>query len=394
MINRWITPKLQKTLEHSAAVALLGARQNGKTTLATKIAQDIPSLYLDLESPKDLLKLSDPFAFLSLHQDKLVILDEIQRVPELFMTLRGIIDENRRQGRKYGQFLLLGSASMDLLRQSSESLAGRISYIELSGLNLLEVPSISTQDIQKLWLKGGFPESYLAPTDAIAMEWIENLIRSYLERDIPQMDMQIPAARLRRLWTMLCHLQGEPVNFSKIGGSLEVDAKTASRYTDILIDLFLVRRLNPWHQNAKKRLVKSPRFYVRDTGILHNLLGIYDMDTLFSNPVLGKSFEGFVIENILSICPSFVESYFYRTAAGSEIDLVLRFSAKETWAIEIKHSSAPKITPHFHEACQEIEATHKYVVYPGNEEFPITHNTIVTPLVSLMKKISNRSNVA
>jgi predicted AAA+ superfamily ATPase len=390
MIDRWITHKLKETLAHSATVALLGARQNGKTTLATKIAQEMPSLYLDLESPRDLLKLSDPFTFLSMHQDKLIILDEIQRTPELFMTLRGIIDENRRQDKKYGQFLLLGSASMDLLKQSSESLAGRISYVEISGLNLLEVPQKSTQDVQKLWLRGGFPESYLAPTNMIAIEWIENLVRSYLERDIPQLDLSIPASRLRRLWTMLCHLQGETINFSKVASSLEVDGKTASRYTDILIDLFLVRRLNPWHRNAKKRLVKSPRFYVRDSGILHYLLGIYDMDALFSNPILGKSFEGFVIENILSICPSFIKPYFYRTAAGSEIDLVLHFSASETWAIEIKHSSAPKITHHFHEACKEIDATHKYVVYNGEEEFPIGSDTTVISLAGLMHKINSR----
>ena len=260
--------------------------------VAKLITENRAALYLDLENPGDLLKLSDASAFLSLHDDKLVIIDEIQRAADIFMELRGLIDKNRQAGRKGGQYLLLGSASMDLLRQSSESLAGRISYIELAGLNLLEVPAGKPQDIQKLWLRGGFPESYLSESDSLAMDWLENLIRTYLERDVPQMGFRVPAARLRRLWTMLAHLQGESVNFSKLGSNLDVDGKTIASYIDILIDLLLVRRLEPWHVNVKKRLVKSPRFYIRDTGILHRLLGIRDYNSLLSNPVLGKSREG------------------------------------------------------------------------------------------------------
>ena len=300
MIDRWINRKLEQAIQYTPAVALLGARQVGKTTLAQTIARDRNSIYLDLESPEDLLKLSDPAAFLSLHADKLVILDEIQRAPDLFMVLRGVIDKNRQAGRKGGQFLLLGSASMDLLRQSSESLAGRISYIQMTGLNLLEVRTQTPADIQKLWLRGGFPESYLAPTDELGMTWLENLVRTYLERDIPQLGFRVPANRLRRLWTMLAHLQGETVNYSKLASNLDVDGKTASHYLDILVDLLLVRRLEPWYFNVKKRLVKSPRFYIRDSGIVHRLLGITDDDTLLSNPVVGKSWEGFVVENILS----------------------------------------------------------------------------------------------
>ena len=387
MLERWITQRLEETMRHTPAVALLGTRQVGKTTLAHSIAESRTALYLDLESPEDLLKLSDPSAFLSLHGDKLVIVDEIQRAPDLFMVLRGLIDKNRRAGRKGEQYLLLGSASMDLLRQSSESLAGRISYIELAGLNVLEVPATRPKDRQKLWLRGGFPESYLAESDALAMTWLENLIRTYLERDVPQMGFRVPATRLRRLWTMLAHLQGESVNFSKLGANLEVDSKTVSSYIDILVDLLLVRRLEPWHANVKKRLVKSPHFYIRDSGILHRLLGIGDYNSLLSNPVLGKSWEGFVIENILSVLPTHVEAYFYRTAAGAEIDLLLKLSGKELWAIEIKNSVAPKIKKGFHLACKDIKATRKYVIYGGEDEFPIAKDTTVLSLRGMLVKL-------
>lgn len=374
-------------MQRTPAVALLGARQVGKTTLAQAIAQDRTSIYLDLESPEDLVKLSDPTAFLSPHGDKLVILDEIQRSPDLFKVLRGLIDKNRQAGRKGEQFLLLGSASMDLLRQSSESLAGRISYIEMTGLNLLEVPAQKPADIHKLWLRGGFPESFLANTDAFGMDWLENLIRTYLERDIPQMGFRVPAARLRRLWTMLAHLQGETVNFSKLAGNLEVDGKTVSHYLDILIDLLLVRRLEPWYANVKKRLVKSPRFYIRDSGIVHRLLRISDYDALLSHPVVGKSWEGFVIENILSVLPGGVDAYFYRTAAGAEIDLLLKRSSKELWAIEIKKGTAPKVTRGFHQACEDVRATQKFVVYGGDDEFPVKHGTTVISLHKLMTRL-------
>ncbi len=391
MLKRIVTSKLEKAINHVPAVALLGARQIGKTTLARAVSKGRPSIYLDLESPEDLLKLSDPATFLSSHSDKLIILDEIQRAPDLFMVLRGIIDKNRRAGRKNRQFLLLGSASMDLLRQSSESLAGRISYIEMSGLNLLEVFK-NKGDLKKLWLRGGFPESYLSEDDSLSMSWLENMIRTYLERDIPQMGFKIPATRLRRLWTMLAHLQGEVVNFSKLASNLEVDGKTVSHYIDILTDLLLVRRLEPWHVNVKKRLVKSPRLYVKDSGILHRLLGILNHDSLLSNPVLGKSFEGFVIENILSVVPSGTESYFYRTAAGAEIDLVLKISSKELWAIEIKNGVAPKIGKGFYQACEDIKATHRYVVYGGDDEFPIQDNVTVISLQKMMLKFVNNSH--
>lgn len=368
------------------AVALLGARQVGKTTLAKTIAKGRDAIYLDLEAPEDLLKLSDPSSFFHAHNDKLIILDEIQRAPDLFMVLRGIIDQNRQQGRSSGQFLLLGSASMDLLRQSSESLAGRIRYIEMGGLNVLEAGAEQAVR-QKLWLRGGFPDSYLAADDDIAMDWLEDLIRTYMERDVPQMGFRVPAARLRRLWTMLAHLQGEPVNYSKLGGNLEIDSKTVNYYIDILTDLLLLRRLEPWHANVKKRLVKSPRFYIRDSGIHHRLLGIGNHDSLLSNPVLGKSWEGFVIENIHSVLPRRGETYFYRTAAGAEIDLVIKMPSSEIWAVEIKHGTAPKLGKHFNQTCEDVGATQKYVIYGGYDEFPVGGDVTVISLAKFMAKL-------
>lgn len=369
-------------------MSLLGARQVGKTTLAKMIAKNQSSIYLDLEAPEDLLKLSDPGSYLGSHGDKLVILDEIQRAPDLFMVLRGLIDKNRERGRKTSQFLLLGSASMDLLRQSSESLAGRISYIEMSGLNVLEVGD-SRKNLMNLWLRGGFPDSYLADNDNQAMDWLENLIRTYLERDVPQMGFRVPANRLRRLWTMLAHSQGEPVNYSKLGGNLEIDGKTVSHYIDILVDLLLVKRLEPWHTNVKKRLVKSPRFYIRDSGIQHRLLGIDNYDALLSNPVLGKSWEGFVIENIHSVLPRRAETYYYQTAAGAEIDLLIKFSSSEVWAIEIKYGVAPKLGKHFGQTCTDVGATRKYVVYGGDDEFTVGDGVTVIPLRGLIKKLQS-----
>lgn len=386
MLKRRITQKLQATIAQVPAVALLGARQVGKTTLAKTITEDIDSIYLDLEAPEDLLKLSDPTSFLSAHADKLVILDEIQRSPELFPVLRGLIDKNREQGRRGGHFLLLGSASMDLMRQSSESLAGRISYLEMSGLNRIEAGG-NQQERQALWLRGGFPDSYLAADDDLAMDWLENLIRTYLERDIPQMGFRVPAARLRRLWTMLAHLQGETINYSRLASNLEVDAKTVSHYIDILTDLFLVRRLEPWHANVKKRLVKSPRYYVRDSGILHRLLGINSYDALLSNPVLGKSWEGFVVENIHSILPRRAETYFYRTVAGAEIDLVIKMPSSDIWAIEIKHGVAPKIGKHYSQTCDDVGATYKHILYGGEDEFPVGDDVKIISLSGLMERL-------
>lgn len=390
MLKRYTQPLVKKHLAHSPAVALLGPRQVGKTTLAKAVAGDTKSIYLDLEAAEDRLKLNDPVSFLGMHQDKLVVLDEIQRAPDLFTALRGVIDTNRQQGRKHGQFLLLGSASADLLRQTSESLAGRIRYLEMGGFSLLEVDNHKSH-LNKLWLRGGFPESYLSEDDELAMDWLEDLIRTYLERDVPQMGFRVPAVRLRRLWTMLAHLQGEPINYSKIGANLEMDNKSVSHYIEILTDLLLIRRLNPWHKNVKKRLVKSPRFYVRDSGLQHRLLDIHSHDDLLSNPVLGKSWEGFVIENIHSVLPRRAETYFYRTAAGAEIDLVIQMPSSEVWAVEIKYGTAPRLGKHYSATCDDVGAHRKYIVYGGQDDFPIGEDVSMISLPKLMQEILSES---
>lgn len=365
-------------------VVLLGARQVGKTTLAKHIGRSAQSIYLDLESPEDLLRLRDPIGFLRVHSDRLVILDEIQQTPNLFSVLRGLIDANREKGQKGSQYLVLGSASLDLLRQSSQSLAGRINYIEISGLNLLEVGS---ESIHRLWLRGGFPDSYIADDDFQTMDYLEQLIRTYLERDIPQVGFRVPAGKLRRLWTMLAHLQGEPVNNSKLATNLEVDGKTVSNYIQILVDLLLVRRLEPWYANVKKRLVKSPRYYVRDSGILHRLLGINGYTDLLSNPILGKSWEGFVVENIHSVLPNLAEMYYYRTVAGAECDLVIKMPNSDIWAVEIKYGSAPQLGKHHRQTFEDIRAAEKFVIYSGDDEFPIGNNVTVISLVRFMERL-------
>lgn len=386
MLKRFITAKIKESMANTPAIALLGVRQVGKTTLAKILMREQDSIYLDLESSADILKLSDPRSFFYLHKNKLIILDEIQRLPNIFTELRGVIDINREEGRRSTQFLLLGSASIELMRQSSESLAGRISYFTMSGFNLLETKQ-KADDINKLWLRGGFPESYLATGDEVAFDWLEDLIRTYLERDIPQMGFRVPANRLRRLWTMLAHLQGEVINYSKLATNLEVDAKTVKHYLDILCDLLLVRRLEPWHENIKKRLVKAPRYYIRDSGITHRLLGISNYDSLLSNPVLGKSWEGFVVENIHSILPKRAETYFYRTMAGGEVDLVIKLPSGDIWCVEIKHGIAPKISKHFARICEDVNAKRKYIIYGGEEEFLIRDDICVISLAKFMQRV-------
>jgi len=299
MIPRRARLSVQSALARQAAVALTGPRQVGKTTLAHAIAADTPSIYLDLEASEDRAKLADPSAFLSRYEDRLVVLDEIHRIPELFPTLRGLIDRGRRHGRKTSRFLILGSASMDLLRQSGESLAGRIAYVEMGPLNVLETAPTSP-DITTLWIRGGFPESYLASNDPGSLEWRKDFIRTYLERDVPLLGPRIPAETLERLWTMLAHEQAALLNASRLATSLMIGAQTVSRYIDLLVDLLLVRRLQPFHVNVGKRLVRSPKVFVRDSGIVHALLGIAGHDALSGHPVVGASWEGFAIENLIA----------------------------------------------------------------------------------------------
>lgn len=389
MIQRSLEKKVRTALTRSPSVVLLGPRQVGKTTLAHSIAENRPSVYLDLEDPLDLEKVKDISAFHAANQGQLIILDEVQRLPEVFAPLRGIIDRERRRGNKVGQFLFLGSASIDLLQQSSESLAGRIAYLELHPVDLLEYPGTHQKNMNALWLRGGFPESLLADTDANSFEWRRDFIKTYLERDIPQLGPRIPATTLARFWTMLAHNQGTLFNAAHMARNLEVSGMTVGRYLDLLVDLLLVRRLPPWVSNIGKRVVRSPKVFLRDSGITHTLLQIGTLNDLLGHPVVGGSWEGFVIENIMSVAPSHVQPYFYRTVGGAEIDLVLEWSTKERWAIEIKRSSAPSLSKGFHIACQNIKPSKKLVVYSGQDTFSMGGGITAISLYDLMQEISD-----
>lgn len=388
MIDRALQLLVANGLRHNPAVALLGPRQVGKTTLAHEVCKDLPSVYLDMESPSDQAKLHDPLSYLSSQSDKLIVLDEIQRVPDLFPVLRGLIDQARLKGEGNGRYLMLGSASIDLLKQSSESLAGRIQYLELPGLSPLEA---KTMDLDSLWLRGGFPRSVLAETDMLSSEWREDFIRTYLERDIPLLGPHIPAVTLRRFWTMLAHQQGSILNAAKLASGLDVSSTTIIRYVDLMVDLLLARRLQPWHANTGKRLVKSPKVYLRDSGLVHQLLGIQNPDSLLSNPVVGMSWEGFIIENLIGSAPRHTESYFYRTATGVELDLLLQFPNKELWAIEIKRTSAPTPSKGFHIACKDLKPTQKFIAYNGEESYPMGNDITAIGLRGLMKKLNLHS---
>lgn len=377
MIERRIALNLTERLDETPAVALLGPRQVGKTTLARTIGEQRPSLYLDLESDADRARLSEPELYLAQHEDKLVILDEVHRLSGLFQILRGLIDEGRRKGLRTGRFLLLGSASLDLLRQSGESLAGRISYLEMGPVDGSEVPAA---DIPKLWNRGGFPDSLLAADDRRSQRWRQDFIRTYLERDVPMLGPRIPAETLRRFWTMLTHHQSGLLNAAEFARSLGVDGKTVASYLDLLVDLLLVRRLEPWHSNAGKRLVKSPRVYVRDSGLVHTLLGLTTLEDVLGHPVAGASWEGFVIETLIAAAPEGTQANFYRTAAGAEIDLLLRLPRGDLWAIEIKRSLAPSLERGFHHACADLKPQRRIVVYPGAETYPLGHDVEVMPL--------------
>ena len=387
MFSRTLLATAATELAHAPAVALLGPRQVGKTTLAFQIAEGRPSTYLDLQSEADRAKLGAPEQYLAAQGDKLVVLDEIQRVPALFPVLRGLIDRHRRAGRKSGRFLILGSASLDLLQQSGESLAGRIAYLELAPLTVAEV---GAQRQEALWLRGGFPESLLAPSDARSLRWREDFIRTYLERDVPMLGPRIAAETLRRFWTMLAHHQGGLLNAASLARSLGVDGKTVASYLDLMVDLLLVRRLAPWHANAGKRLVKAPKVYVRDSGLVHALLGIADLERLLGHPVVGASWECFVIENLLNAASHAgqrVEASFYRSAAGAEIDLLLTWPGGRTWAIEVKRSLAPKLERGFHSACEDVMPERKFVVYPGAERYPLAEGVEALPMDQLVAMV-------
>lgn len=395
MIKRLLEDKLMKALDTMPVVALLGPRQVGKTTLSLLMADKMrkPTTYLDLESDSDFIKLSDAEAFLNRFDNQLVIIDEVQRKPDLFRILRGIVDRRKRTGERTGQFLLLGSASRDLLQQTSQTLAGRIRYLELTPFAVSEILDEEDKefDVEKLWLRGGFPDSYLAPTSEESWNWRMDFISTYMERDLPLMGVGILPAQLKRFWQMLAHYNGNQVNLSEMGRSLELSHTTIKNHLDVLTDFYMVRKLQPWSGNVKKRLVKSPKIFIRDSGILHALMNVHDMNSLLAHPKMGSSWEGFVIENILNLIDSRWTYSYYRTSTQVEIDLVLHTPDSEIWAIEIKRKSAPKLGRSFFEACKDMKATHKWLIYAGNERYPLQNDVEVIGLTGFLEEVRRKS---
>jgi predicted AAA+ superfamily ATPase len=392
MYQRQSQQKLTQLLRQFPAAGLLGPRQVGKTTLAFAQKALYPdALYLDLELPSAQRQLDDPEAFLMAHAQQLVILDEVQRMPELFGILRGVIDQRRRMGQASGQFLLLGSATGVLMQQSSESLAGRVAYVELAPLLASEIftdlPTVA--DLNALWVRGGFPMSWLAPTDADSMIWREAFIATYLEKDIPALGPRIPSTTLRRLWTMLAHHQGELLDLSKLAAALAISGQTVSRYIDLLCDLMLVRRLPAWHGNVGKRLIRSPKVYVRDSGLVHALLGLSNWDALLGHPVAGSSWEGFVMEQLINAAPQ-AEVSFYRTSNGAEVDLVLTFRNQQTWVIEIKRSSAPTLSRGFYQAATDLRAVRKLLVAPVAQTYPLKEGIQVVDVMTAIRWVTEQ----
>lgn len=379
MITRAEELKIESSLQKYPAVGILGPRQVGKTTLAKQLAEHFPgSTYFDFENPEHLVRISDSTAALRPYENQLVILDEVQRVPELFPVLRALIDENRIPGR----FLILGSASPDLLKQSSETLAGRIRYHELQSFTVFETKKIVP--IDSLWLRGGFPSSVLAADDLDAMEWLEIFIRTFLERDLGDLNFSLPAIELRRFWTMLAHCQGQQFNASRLGTSLGVSDRTVRRWLDVLTDTFMVRQLLPWVPNIGKRVVKSPKVYLADSGLVHRLLGISTMEQLLSHPVCGHSWEGFVLQQVTAMMPFLAEIFHYRTQRGAEIDLLLKLPGRnQLTAVEIKRSLAPKLQRGFWNAMEDCECDRAFVIYPGEDVWPMRENVTVLPLKHL-----------
>lgn len=366
-LPRKIEESVFKLVSFFPVVAIVGPRQVGKTSLVKAIRSQLakPSLYLDLENPDDRMKMEHPTLFLDPLADHTIILDEIQKLPALFPVLRGIIDRDRQPGR----FILLGSASPDLIRDSSESLAGRIAYLELAPFSYDEINH--TTDFRTHWLRGGFPDSLLAPDEELSSVWRKNFINTYLERDLPLLGLNADPITIGKLWRMVGHLSGNLLNMETLGASLGVNGTTIKRYLDFMESAYLIRRLPPFATNLKKRLVKTPKVYIRDTGILHQLLGIPSFFELSGNPILGASWETYVIEQIVHQLPDWAEMYFYRTHAGTEADLVITRGGKPEILIEIKYSSTPKLAKGFYIAKTDLGTQRHFVIYPGEDSFPL-----------------------
>jgi predicted AAA+ superfamily ATPase len=393
MYQRRAQQKLHQLLQQFPAVGLLGPRQAGKTTLAFAQKALCPdAIYLDLELPSAQRQLDDPEAFLMAHAHQLVILDEVQRMPELFSVLRGVIDQRRRMGQASGQFLLLGSASGVLMQQSSESLAGRVAYVALPPLQAMEIftGQPTAAELNALWVRGGFPLSWLAQSDAQSMTWREVFMTTYLEKDIPALGPRIPATTMRRLWTMLAHHQGELLNQSKLAAALAINGQNVSRYIDLMCDLMLVRRLPAWHGHVGKRLIRSPKVYVRDSGLVHALLGLSDLDAVLGHPIAGSSWEGFVLEQLINAAPQ-AQASFYRTSNGAEVDLVLTFRQQQTWAIEIKRSSAPTVSKGFYQAAADVGATRKWVVAPVAQTYSLKEGIEVVDVMTAIQRVAEQN---
>jgi len=390
MKERMLTNVVRERLSTTPAVVLIGSRQVGKTTLAHELGAERNAIYLDLESPSDRAKLADPEAYLTAFMDRLVILDEVHRVPDLFPVLRGMIDKGRRKGIRSGMYLLLGSASIELLDRSAESLAGRVSYIELHPLSYLEVEDVTPDPLQTLWMRGGYPDSMLAATDERSYSWRTDFIRTYLEREVPQFAPRRSTEQMRRLWTMLAHLQGQVLNASMLARSLGTDFKTVQSYVSLLEQLLLVRTLMPWHANVGKRLTKRPKLYIRDSGILHTLLGIRSVNELYGDPIIGSSWEGFVLQQICALDSKKLQTWFYRTSGGAEVDILLQFDTGEQWAIEVKRSSVPTPRRGFYEAIADLAPQRALVVYTGTEKYSLNATIEAIPLPVLLSEIETR----
>ena len=375
MIERNLIRPIKDSLKKYPVVGLIGCRQVGKTTLARVLQKDLGKrvIYLDLELPSDIAKLHDSELYLSQFPDSLVIIDEIQRMPSLFPLIRALVDKRRVGGR----VLILGSASPHLIKEAPESLAGRIIYHELKPLTITETGS---SDINKLWLRGGFPDSYLSESDEESFTWREAFIQTYLERDLPQLGIRMPSTQLRRFWTMLAHLHGQLWNASQIAKGLSLSAPTVKHYVDILEETFIARQLPPFHFNIKKRLVKSHKIYIRDSGLLHSLLNIRMLDDLQGHPVSGNSWEGFVIEQVTAALPANTPIYFYRTSAGAEIDMLFFNSKNQPVAVEIKYSLSPKLEKGFWFAYDDLACKKGFVVYPGEESYPLGRGVFTLPI--------------
>jgi len=381
ILPRLATQTLQKLLGWFPVVAIVGPRQAGKTTLAKNIVAALgrPSVYLDLEAEKDRRKLKDPYLFLKRYEDHCIIMDEIQRMPGLFELLRGMVDEHRVSGR----FLLLGSASPALLQQSSETLAGRIAYFELSPFNLLEINTLYKQE--DFWLRGGFPDSLLTDNDEQSSAWRQNFIRTYLERDLRLLGLSTEPAAIRRFWQMTASVNGSIWNGERFASSLGVSGNTVKKQLDFLENAFLLTVLQAWHSKMGKRMVKAPKVYVRDSGILHTLLRLDFYEELMAHPILGSSWEGFVIEQIKQLVGDNLACFYYRTHNGSECDLVLAKGSEALAAIEIKYSSAPDVSKGFYLALEDLGTAHNFVVVPQGADYPLKANVEVVSLVSFLQ---------